>query len=185
VAKKSGDLRNTVGPENVLHYAYAVFHSPSYRQRYGEFLKYDFPRLPLTADRELFRALSSRGAELVALHLRKRQGPAQTTFPIRGDDCVRRVWYVASERASGRGRVWINATQSFDGVPPEVWQFQIGGYPVCRKWLTDRRGRPLSPAEQARYIQVIAALSESVRLMQEIDDVIQAHGGWPMGAARR
>ena len=64
-----GDLEETFGPEDIFNYAYAVFHSPTYRTRYAEFLKIDFPRLPLTSDKELFKALAEKGAELVSLHL--------------------------------------------------------------------------------------------------------------------
>ncbi len=56
-------------PEDIFHYAYVVFHSPGYRSRYAEFLKIDFPRLPLTGNLELFRALARLGGELTALHL--------------------------------------------------------------------------------------------------------------------
>jgi len=65
----TGDLADTFGPEDVFHYAYAVFHSPTYRSRYAEFLKRDFPRLPPTSERGLFAALAGKGAELVGLHL--------------------------------------------------------------------------------------------------------------------
>src|SRR5262249_43602364 len=139
-----GDLRSTVGPEDILHYAYAVFHAPSYRRRYAEFLKYDFPRLPLTSDLELFRALCAEGQELVRLHLLLKEAPATGTFRVAGDNEVRRVHYAEPAHAEGAGRVWINATQYFAGVPANVWQFRIGGYPVCGKWLKDRKGCRLS-----------------------------------------
>lgn len=78
------------------------------------------------------------------------------------------------------GRVWINPTQYFDGVPEEVWQFHIGGYQVCHKWLKDRKGRRLSYDDIAHYQRIVAALSETIRLMAEIDGAIAAHGGWPI-----
>jgi hypothetical protein len=82
-----GDLQETIGPEDILHYAYAVFHSPAYRERYAEFLKIDFPRLPLTSDRALFAALVKKGEELVALHLmespRLDQSPVRFPWPTR------------------------------------------------------------------------------------------------------
>ncbi len=65
----AGDLAQTVGPEDIFHYIYAVFHSPTYRERYAEFLKIDFPRVPLTSNRALFAALAAKGAALVDLHL--------------------------------------------------------------------------------------------------------------------
>jgi uncharacterized protein len=57
--------------------------------------------------------------------------------------------------------------------------FYIGGYQVCEKWLKDRKGRTLSKDDITHYHKIVAALSETIRLMAEIDKVIDAHGGWP------
>ena len=172
-----GDLKKTVGPEDVFHYAYAVFHSPTYRERYAEFLKIDFPRLPLTGDVKLFRSLAAKGAELVALHLMEspKLDNFSTTFPLKGDDIVEKVQYTDNDR-----RVWINAGQSFGGVPKAVWEFHVGGYQVCEKWLKDRKGRKLIYTDLQHYQQIVVALSETIRLMKEIDTAIEQHGGWRM-----
>jgi hypothetical protein len=77
------------------------------------------------------------------------------------------------------GNVYINPTRWFEGVPENVWNFHIGGYQVCEKWLKDRRGRVLSDEDIAHYQKVVVALKETIRLMAEIDKVIEAHGGWP------
>ncbi len=149
-----GDLKKTVGPEDVFHYAYAVFHSPTYRTRYAEFLKIDFPRLPLTSDLALFRALAGNGAELVALHLMEspKLDDFITEFPVKGDCEVERVQYTDTDH-----RVWINSTQYFGGVPKAVWDFHVGGYQVCEKWLKDRKspqidlgGPPALPEDRRR-----------------------------------
>src|SRR5262249_7224546 len=155
VVDKSADLVKTIGPKDILHYTYAILHSSSYRQRYGEFLKFDFPRLPLTPDLELFRTLCAHGKELVRSHLMEEEAPAATSFPVQGDNMVRLVGYSPPSSKTGRGRVAINATQYFEGVQPQVWNFFIGGYQVCRKWLKDRKGRRLSSAEQARFVQIV------------------------------
>ena len=68
-------------------------------------------------------------------------------------------------------------------MPEEVWNFQFGGYQVCEKWLKDRKGRARSADDIARYRMIVAALAETVRLMGEIDEVIAAHGGWPVAFA--
>jgi predicted helicase len=169
-----GDLKETFGPEDVFNYAYAVFHSPTYRSRYAEFLKTDFPRLPLTSDKKLFKALATKGAELVALHLMKSPtlNNLITKYPITGSDEVEKVSYDDNNQ-----RVYINKTQYFEGVPPEVWEFHIGGYQVAQKWLKDRKGRALSYDEQSHYQKVIVALRETIRLMAEIDELIP---GWPV-----
>ncbi len=77
------------------------------------------------------------------------------------------------------GKVWINETQYFEKVPEDVWKFRVGIYQVCQKWLKDRRGRTLSPEDIEHYKKIVTAISETIRLMSEIDQVIEAHGGWP------
>jgi predicted helicase len=170
-------------PEDIFHYAYAVFHSPGYRSRYVEFLKIDFPRLPLTGNLELFRALSRLGGELVALHLL--ESPAlenpRTQFVGPSREVVKAGWV--------DGTVWIDAggkksetrpgTSGFRGVPEAVWNFHIGGYQVCEKWLKDRKGRMLTDDDIAHYHKIVISLDETIRLMSEIDEVINQHGGWP------
>jgi predicted helicase len=110
-----GDLKETFGPEDVFDYLYAVFHSPAYRVRYAEFLKSDFPRLPLTSNAKLFQALCDSGKELVGLHLTEKHSKPVTGYPRPGDSTVEQVRYDEQER-----RVWINKKQYFEGVPPEV-----------------------------------------------------------------
>jgi len=171
-----GDLRKTFGPEDVFHYAYAVFHSPTYRSRYAEFLKGDFPRLPLTSNVALFRSLCALGKELVALHLMEQLPNLETSYPVTGDNTVDNVRY--TEPASGvPGRVWINQKQYFDNVPPEVWGYHIGGYQVCQKWLKDRKGRQLSYDDLTHYRGIVAALARTIELQAAIDDAI---GEWPL-----
>jgi predicted helicase len=176
-----GDLESTFGPEDVFFYAYAVFHSPTYRQRYVEFLKGDFARLPLTGNKGLFAALVGLGAELVFLHLMEssRLENFITRFPIPGPQVVEGVRYEDSPR-----RVYINSEQYFEGIPPDVWAFTIGGYQVCHKWLKDRKGRTLTFEDLHHYQRIVVALAETIRLMGEIDAAIDAHGGWP-GAFQR
>jgi len=182
VADGKGDLAQTLGPEDIFAYMYAVFHSPTYRTRYAEFLKIDFPRLPLTSSPELFRALCAHGGELVGLHLLERHAPPIATYPRAGDNNVETVRYTApgEAEAASEGRVWINREQYFEGVPPEVWNFHVGGYQVAHKWLKDRKGRELTFDDLDHYQRVVAALAETIRLMSEIDAEIEKHGGWPL-----
>jgi len=182
LAGRTHPIRETFGPEDLLAYIYAIFHSPSYRERYAEFLKIDFPRVPLTADVEMFRRLVSLGRELIALHLMESPllNSPLTSFPIPGDSLVTPRGgypkYVPPEAGYG-GRVYINREQYFEGVNPEVWAFEIGGYQVLHKWLKDRRGRELSFINKRHYQQVVVALVETMRLMEEIDAAIP---GWPL-----
>ena len=97
-----------------------------------------------------------------------------------GDNRVEKVRYTEPGQGAEQGRVWINATQYFEGVPPAVWEFYVGGYQVCAKWLKDRKGRQLSYNDLTHYQYVVAALAETISLMREIDEVIEEHGGWPL-----
>jgi len=169
-------LPKGIMPEDIFHYAYAVFHSPTYRTRYAEFLKIDFPRLPLTSHVKLFRALVAKGAELVALHLLEspKLEDFLTDWPVKGDNVVEKVQYTDKDK-----RVWINKTQYFGGVPKAVWEFHVGGYQVCEKWLKDRKGRKLTYEDTQHYQKIVVALNETIRLMREIDEMIRQHGDWP------
>jgi Type ISP C-terminal specificity domain/N-6 DNA Methylase len=196
VSDGQGDLKRTFGPEDVVNYIYAIFHSPTYRIRFAEFLKSDFPRVPLTSDVNLFRVLCAKGAELVALHLLEspKLGKPVSRYPVKGSDLVDKGFpkYVAPgepEPGSGKpvreGRVYINRRepqakaegQYFEGVAPEVWSFHIGGYQVCEKWLKDRRGRTVTYDDQMHYCKIVTALSETIRLMAEIDAAVPK---WPI-----
>lgn len=174
-----GDRKKTFGPEDIFSYMYAVFHSPTYRSRYAEFLRIDFPRLPLTSNPELFRNLCSLGDELVALHLMEKHGKKITGYPIAGDSTVEAVRYTEPQ-GDAKGRVWINKTQYFEGVAKEVWEFHVGGYQVCNKWLKDRKGRKLTYDDLTHYQHIISALAETIRLMEDIDVTINASGDWPI-----
>ena len=161
-------------PTRLRRISYAVFHSPTYRARYAEFLKIDFPRLPLTSDKELFKAMAAKGAELVSLHLMESPelNKPITKYQVSGSNEVDKVTYDEKPQ-----RIYINKTQYFEGVQPEVWEFHIGGYQVCQKWLKDRKGRKISIDDSTHYQKIVVALKETIRLMEEIDELIP---GWPM-----
>jgi predicted helicase len=170
-------LPEGITPENIFHYIYSVFHAPGFRNRYADFLKRDFPRVPLTADLTLFRALSGKGRELVALHLLNEKEAPQidqfvTKFRKPGRNLVEKVEYDPATRLAH-----INDEQYFEDVPQEAWNFHIGGYKVCEKWLKDRKGRELSYDDTQHWQRIVVALTETRRLMEEIDVLIPA---WPL-----
>jgi predicted helicase len=175
-----GNLQQTFGPEDIFNYMYATFHAPTYRERYAEFLKIDFPRLPLTSNGNLFRELCKLGDRLVRLHLMEQFAKVTTRYRISGSNVVEKIDYTSSNDAPEQGRVWINKTQFIEGVLPEIWDFQIGGYQVCQKWLKDRKGRNLSFNDITHYQHIIANLVETLSLMREIDQAINEHGDWPI-----
>lgn len=150
-------------PEEILAYIYAVLHSPSYRERYKEFLKVDFPRIPLPKTAKEFNRLTAIGQQLIDLHLMNntQSWKCTTTFPEVGSQQVDfQEWK--------DGQVWINDKQYFGNVPESVWEFYIGGYQPAQKWLKDRKGRTLSFDEIKHYLHIIHALEETERLMKEI-----------------
>lgn len=171
--------KHEIGPELIFCYAYSVFHSPAYRERYAEFLRADFPRLPVTSDFELFRTLAGFGTELVDSHTRGKGEPRGLSFPVKGDNVIEEVRYQMPQGKES-GRVYINDRQYFEGVPESAWTFPIGGYLPAQRWLKDRIGRTLGYEDQAEYQRIVWALLETRRLMKEIDAAIGEHGGWPL-----
>ena len=162
------------GHEDIFHYLYAVLHSPEYRHRYADFLKSDFPRVPLPANRRLFLRLSRLGASLVRLHLMEAESHVtRPDFSVAGSNRVDKVRY--DEEAD---RVWINGDQYFDGVSPALYAFPIGGYRPAEKWLKERKGRVLTADDIRHYQKMIAVLSETESLMTDIDEIMESHGGW-------
>ncbi|NUN65596.1 helicase [Pseudanabaena biceps] len=204
------DITNKLGytptPEAIFYYIYAIFHSPTYRTRYAEFLKIDFPRVPLTSDDRLFRKLGEYGEELVALHLMKSEKLPPSVPPFKGGSQdsssppsqggVRgglEIFFIdnggefivdaghpkflpspTGRGAGGEGgEVIINKKgDRFTDVPKSVWNFYVGGYQVCHKWLKDRKGRQLSPEDLNHYQKIIVALAETMQIMKAIDAAI-------------
>ena len=170
------NLPEGVSPEEILGYIYAVLYSPTYRERYYEFLKYGFPLIPLPRDIGHFRSLAALGQRLIDCHLLKdvsRPEVAPTgrevlvlhRFEGEGEGVVSKVRYLDR-------RVWINPTQCFMDVPLEVWEYEIGAYQVCEKWLRDRKGEVLRHAEVRQYRAILVAVAETLRAMEEIDGVL-------------
>ncbi len=174
-----GSLSKTVGPLGIFEYAYAIFQAPSYAQRYAEFLRTDFPRLPLISNLRLFGILCGFGKDLLDLHTLAVKGSLQVTYPVKGRDEVNEITYTPP-KGKALGIVRINDDQWFENVPPEVWEYQVGGYQVCEKWLKDRKGRQLNIEERQTYPKIVAALAETLRLQKEIDAAIAEAGGWPL-----
>ncbi len=193
-----GDLYKTFGPEDVLHYIYAVFHSTTYRNRYAQFLRTDFPRVPLTGDVDLFRVLSGLGRKLADVHLMESFVPntSLVNYPVTGDNVVEKAhpkYFAPDDTPPGedapieRGRIYISANgtgrrqdkrgQYFEGIAPEVWESRIGGYQPLHKWLSDRKGRELTFSEREHYKLIIAALEATARLTGELDKAL-ADADW-------
>jgi predicted helicase len=165
--------KHAVEPLPVL---YAIMHSPGYRERYFSSLRSDFPRIPIPSNPRLRMALTDLGRELVSLHTLEGDKLARLGDLYFGDDEPR------VEKVSwSHNTVWLDKAQAggFRGVGEHVWNFHIGGYQVCEKWLKDRKGRKLTKDDITHYQKIVVAISETIRLMKEIDEIIERHGGWP------
>ncbi len=183
-----GDLTATFGCRDAFDYIYAILHCPAYRKRYAEFLKSDFPRIPLPNGRDIFAELISLGKELVELHLLDENHPklVQPNIVFRGQGDNR--LFKKPQIKWQNGKMPINLSQWFEDVPEESVEFSIGGYEPLKKWLHDRaekggktpaQGRVLSDEDILHYRRMVVAITETRHLMQEIDNVIEAHGSWP------
>ena len=154
------------GSKDIFYYIYAILYSTTYRTKYTQFLKIDFPRIPFTKNYKLFIQLGKLGKQLADLHLLKSKDLDITIskFPKSGTNKVEKPKYEDE-------KVWISKGQFFDGIKEEVWKYQIGGYQVCEKWLKDRKERTLSLEEVQTYCKIVTALSKTIELQKEIDKI--------------
>ena len=176
---EKGTKENTYAPVDILDYIYAVLHSPVYRDKFKEFLKIDYPRVSYPKDQDTFWQLVKLGSEIRQIHLLESDIVSEfiTEFPISGTNEVTKSMtakspgWIASSEDSEIGDVWINDEQYFSGVPKIAWEFYIGGYQPAQKWLKDRKRRNLSDEDREHYQKIIVALTETDRIMKEIDKI--------------
>lgn len=171
------EAEGTFAPIDILDYIYAVLHSPTYRKKYKEFLKIDFPRIPYPKDKNTFWRLVKLGSELRQIHLLESPKVEKfiTSYPIDGDNIIttkigKKDWEIINKEKQW-GRIWINDKQYFDNIPLVAWNFYIGGYQPAQKWLKDRKGRTLSFEDILHYQKIIVALYETDKIMKEIDKI--------------
>lgn len=157
-------------PLQLFSYIYALLYTPGYQQRYSEFLKRTFPRIPVTSNPQQFLRLAELGSRLIDLHLMRTNASALPSFPVAGNNRVEAVEYKSN-------RVQINPTQYFDGVSQSAWDFHIGGYRVAERWLKDRKGRALTFDDLDWYRRIVGALDATVALRDELDAAIPS---WPL-----
>ena len=164
---------DAASPENIFAYVYAVLHTPTYREAYAEFLRTDFPRIPFAQNAEAFETLAGLGNRLIDLHrLRSSElAPPFCRFNGAADNRVSPNKAKGFRYESDAERVYINPQQYFGPVPNEVWEYRIGGYQVCEKWLKDRRRRCLSLDEVRTYCRLVTALQRTLDLQGEIGPV--------------
>ena len=155
----------TFAPIDLLDYIYGLLYHPEYRERYFEFLKVDFPRIPYPDSAACFDQYKAIGGQLRRLHLMEEQ-PERTgvTYPEVGDNSV-------SQQKWADDKVWINKEQYFGNVPEEVWNYYIGGYQPAQKWLKDRRNTTLSFDDITHYQRIVHALATTIALQSELSQL--------------
>lgn len=166
INKLSGLYNKTVSPKGIFYYIYAVLYSPIYRQKYNEFLKIDFPKIPFAKDVNLFEKISKLGEELVNFHLLKSEKleSDRAKFFVAGNNRVKMRKYDEKQN-----KLYINDNQCFEGIKSETWNYYIGGYQVLDKWLKDRINKVLSPEDVNHFLKVITALKLTIEFQKEID----------------
>ena len=159
---------DTFNPIQFFDYIYAILHSPSYREKYQDYLKMDFPRVPFPKEKEMFWKLIKVGCDLRQIHLLESNilDRSLVEFSIKGDNLVKIKPYYDN------GKVWINKTQYFENIPSEAWEFFIGGYQPAQKWLQERKGIELNSEDINHYKKIILALFETNKIIFEIDNII-------------
>ena len=123
--------------------------------------------MPYPECEKRFWKLVALGGKLRRLHLMEGVMPLPdlATFPVAG------TYEVETPRYTN-GKVYINETQYFDNVPPEVWQFYIGGYQPAQKWLKDRKGRKLDFDDMQHYQKIVRVLKETMEVMDEMNKIL-------------
>jgi predicted helicase len=151
-------------PEEILYYCYAVLYSNAYREKYAEFLKIDFPRIPFTTNYKVFLQLAELGEELAQLHLMKSKTLNRPIVKYKGsgEDLVEKPCYDEEGQA-----VFINAKKYFEGISAEMWNYHIGGYQVLEKFLKDRKNRQM--VDPATYCKIATAIYETIQVQKKLD----------------
>ena len=159
--------RKKITPEEILYYIYAVLYSNIYREKYAEFLKIDFPRLPFTSNYKLFQRLTKLGNQLVDLHLMKSEHLNKPIAKYEGggdNDKIEKVNYSEEEQ-----KIYINKAKYFSNISSELWNYQIGGYQVLQKYLKDRKDRAMD--DPRHYCRIVTAIAETIALQNQIDEI--------------
>jgi predicted helicase len=166
IVEEIKEIVGNINSEDLFHYIYAILYSNVYREKYKDFLRSDFPRIPYPKDRRTFDKLARLGNELIKYHLLEHENidPYKISYLGEGDNIVEKPVYKD-------GKVYINSTQYFGNVSEIAWNFYIGGYQPAQKWLKDRKGRELSPDDIEHYSKIVIVLKETDRIMKEIGKI--------------
>ncbi|WQX54751.1 N-6 DNA methylase [Helicobacter pylori] len=154
-------------PLEVLGYIYALLYSPNYRKRYEEFLKADYPKILFTNNKDLFRALSLLGIELIGLHVLNQESLNHSFNKLKDATIGESYYKEAHDRIikkpshnESEQRLYINHSAYFSGVSEEIYNYMIGGYGVLDKYLKSHKNEPCNFDHVSNIIKVIARTIE-------------------------
>ena len=178
-----GDLDTCISPSDILSYIYSIFHSKTYRNRYSEFLRIDFPRVPLTHKKDLFIKLCNLGTKLVLLHrgLEPEEKESNISLKGTGNNIITKIPSKNKSLPKTEDKMFkicINDYQYFDNIPLNVWEFCFGGYYVIHKWLSSRKSRKLNESDLGFFNKLISIIDETIKIKNEIDEIIENCGFW-------
>jgi hypothetical protein len=153
-------------------YCYGVFHSPTYRKTFFDYLSTGFPRIPAPVDKIIASKFISFGDQLIRLHLGENiPVPVAHSRKVGKDFCVANTEFLADQIEVSDPAVTLSKV-TFGPVKREVWEMEIGGYQVAHKWLKDRRGIVFTEKLQNEYADLLSILTRTLEIMEEIDVVI-------------
>ena len=161
-----GNLNTDFGSQDCMGYIYAILNSEEYKKKYNYRLVKDFPQIPITNDLNLFVELSNIGKKLISVHLNQNTASGVVNFPKTGSNDIAFIKYKEE-------RLWINDIQYFDNIPKEIWEFVIGGYSVCDKWLKSRKGRKLTFDEIKELDHIVGAITLTIKLREQLDETVE------------
>ena len=203
IDKERNNINNTLKSEDIFHYIYAILHSQKFRSRYAEFLKIDFPYIPITENFKLFKRLTILGADLVAFHTLNDQYYEASWNRNNSNSPLLKDFVHFVECSNGKqmgkfnkdcytnGQIFIDLNRRsngsyFDGIPEDVWNFYIGSYQVCYKWLYGKsvkrkgKGKILTENDIQCFKKLVIAIINTIHIREKIDKVIEEYGGWPI-----
>ncbi|MHA1727339.1 MAG: type ISP restriction/modification enzyme [Promethearchaeota archaeon] len=180
-SKAESDFKSYYKGEDIVYYILAILNSQSYRIRYKEFLKPDFPRIPIPSSKNLFQKLSQIGKELKSIYLMNFDFPLiekEGNFKFESEETLK----IASGYPKyTNNRIYFNENQYFSNITRNIWNFKIGGYQICKKWLRFyRKKKSIKGKDIFLYQKIIVALSKLINLMEKIDKIIESNDGWPI-----
>jgi len=170
-------------PEEILGYIYAILYTPSYRTKYYEYLKIDYPKIPFTDNIEMFKKLSALGTKLIELHLMNNipnDGNIILDFAkpnSENDNDLGEISYaikkIPSKQRYKNEAIYLNEDLCIKNITEDVWNYSIGGYQVIDKWLKYRVDYECSRGELEHLVNVCKIIRETIKLQNVLEEIYE------------